>query len=157
MENKKKQLLDAMKALPMTMEDKYAFVDLISQNSNGGGSSQGDEYLYLDLSDVNEDVDLVFWLSFTVHSMVCYSTKFDKNIECKLSDTLINHFDVIAIKISMPYYMVLDNYYKISDKNAVIQLVNSIGAKEITKDEYYNLIDVSFNDYVETPVDELPL
>ena len=38
MENKKNQLLDAMKALPMTMEDKCAFVDLISQNSGNGGS-----------------------------------------------------------------------------------------------------------------------
>ena len=57
----------------------------------------------------------------------------------------------------MPLYTVSDNYYKLSDKNAVIQLLNSVGAKEITKDEYYNLIDVTFNDYVEIPLEQLPL
>ena len=40
-----------MKALPMTMEDKYAFVDLISQNSGNGGS-QEDEYFYFDVREV---------------------------------------------------------------------------------------------------------
>ena len=154
MENKKKQLLDTMKALPMTMEDKCAFVDLISQNSSSGGTSQEDEYLYFDLRDVNHAMTKGLAVSCP-HILVDIDNEVIEITSSKLFelyDDAVNKIVAIQAKRYIADVVVHSSGSIEYGKVDTINAMNIIGAKQITKEEYNSFITFAIDDFEETPI-----
>lgn len=157
MENKKKQLLDTMKALPMTMEDKCAFVDLISQSS-GNGSNQEDEWFYFDVRGVDTNLDVL--LSFSPYIIV----EMDGKVLESHSSVLINvatstEKAPIAVKTRKWICMITEsgNMTEVKleyIKADAIKYMNFLGAKQITKEEYNSFINFTEDDFVERPTQQ---
>lgn len=155
METKKKQLLDAMKALPMTMEDKCAFVDLISQSSGNGGN-QEDEWLYFDVRDINfqtmKTAILVFpYVIVNLHGDVL---KINSAQALNLSQEGVN-VELIAIQAKGTIFNISGhtNSPILYAKTNTFDLTNYIGAKQITKEEYNSFINFTEDDFEETPLE----
>lgn len=143
-----------MKALPMTMEDKYAFVDLISQNS-GNGTSQEDEWLYFDVRDSNNNVDdLVSLCPYVIVNLYGNVLKINGGQSLELISSGVN-VKFIAVQAKRYLFGIYghQNSPVIYSKMNTFDAMNYVGAKQITKEEYNSFINFTEDDFEETPIE----
>lgn len=144
-----------MKALPMTMEDKCAFVDLISQNSSGG-DSQEDEWLYFDVRDINfsQMVSIVSSFPYVIvnlHDDNVLKINSGQALELIQNGAGVD-FIAVQAKRYIPDIFIGSSSSLTYEKMDTIKVMNMIGAKQITKEEYNSFINFTEDDFEELPL-----
>lgn len=150
----KKQLLHAIKSLPMLAEDKEKIVNIILDNSGGGSQ---DDIRYYKMEDLNtsgcKDGIMQFIISVIAYSP--YGTM-ERNI-MPAGQYFINNSDSdnsefipigVVANFNTPVSTFLEQEVKIF--NNIFELANALGQTEltdainavptITKEEFYNLL-----------------
>lgn len=146
-----------MKALPMTMEDKCAFVDLISQNS-GNGDNQEDEWFYFDVRTMGVTDADIFLLALSPYIIVDMDDKIlEINTSMLIDVATSTKKTPIAIKTRKWVCVINDvgglTEVKLEYKKAdAVKYMTLLGAKQITKEEYYSFINFTEDDFEETPL-----
>lgn len=146
---KKKQLLQAMKSLPMLTEDKEKFVNIILDNSGGGSQDDIRYYMLNDLYHVidNPQVEELF-MSY-IDSAAYDSYGYKGIINYFLVDE--EHSDILAVSINfnrpMGSYieesgvLIFNHFFEILTSQGMseyIDIINNIPT--ITREEFINLV-----------------
>ena len=139
----------------MTMEDKCAFVDLISQNSSGGGN-QEDEWLYFDVRDINFSQMVSIVSSFPYVIVNLHDDNVLKINSGQALELIQNGAGVDFIAVQAKRYIFSVSGHTNSPimygKVDTIVAMNYFGAKQITKEEYNSFITFTEDDFQEIPL-----
>lgn len=145
---KKKQLLQAMKSLPMLAEDKEKFVNIILDNSGRGNQDDIRYYMYKDLLNIDDNQVEELFQSY-IDSAVYDSYEYKGIINYFLVDN--EHSNILAISINFNRLMggyieessvVIFNHFfealTAHGKSEYIDIINNLPT--ITREEFINLV-----------------
>lgn len=146
---KKKQLLQAMKSLPMLAEDKEKFVNIILDNS-GGGSQDDIRYYRVEVINSIENEEAIAMLNAYI-DVVAYNTSGNKGI---INYYLVNQYDTTILAVSVNFNKPMAEYMEGSDTITIfnnifeglvvygmseyIDIINNLPT--ITREEFINLV-----------------
>lgn len=146
---KKKQLLQAIKSLPMLAEDKEKFVNIILDNS-GGGSQDDIRYYKIEVIDSIEKEEVIEILNPYI-DVVAYDSYGNKGI---MSYYILDQDHSSILAVSFNFNKPMAEYMEGSDKitifNNIFEAFNVYGMSEyiniinnlptITREEFINLV-----------------
>lgn len=144
----KKKLIDSLKALPMSMEDKQIFADVILSNkgSNAGGFNEY-YYIFNKPTVINDNPDI--WMTilngtFGVSHIITASADGKNMIVPLLESTIISPRNSYALMfIDTPSYLYANNYI-IKYQGDIIDryiITSAIFGDELTYEEAKNILD----------------
>lgn len=154
---KKKQLLQAIKSLPMLAEDKEKFVNIILNNSGGGSQDDIRYYLFENIPNFGDSQGLLNQALYLVIEETRYGDKV--RILCSsayhiytdnIPDSAGSNVVAIALNFNIPFGSIMEDNGEVVIFNNIFEMLNFLGLSElidtinaaptITKEEFYNLL-----------------
>lgn len=144
----KKKLIDSLKALPMTMEDKEKFADvIISNKASNAGSFNEYYYIFNKPTVINDNVDIYRTILngiFGLSHIITTSADGKNMIVPLLESTISSPRNTYALMfIDAPSYLYANNYI-IKYQGDIIDrymMTSAIFGDELTYEEAKNILD----------------